>query len=61
MMMFVVVQMMIHVQDVDEVDGVDGWLLPVGVDVIEVVVLALVPQDSALARDDRVQVGYTFD
>ena len=53
-MLFVVVSMMIHVHDVDEVDGV------VGEDVIEVI-LALVPQDSALARDDRVQVGYTFD
>ena len=60
-MTFVVVQKMIHVQDVDEVDRVDGWLLPVGEDVVEVVVLALVPHDSALARDDRVQVGYTFD
>ena len=60
-MMFVVVQRSIHVQDVDEVDGVNGWLLPVGVDVIEVVVLALVPQDSALVRDGRVQVDNTFD
>ena len=41
MMMFVVVQKMIHVQDVDGVDGV------VGEDVVEVVVLALVPQDLA--------------
>ena len=39
--------MMIHVQDVDEVDEVDGWLLPVGVDFAEVVVLSLVPQDLA--------------
>ena len=61
MMMFVVVQKMIHVQDVDEVDVVDGRLLPVGVDVIEVVVLALIPQDSALVRDGRIQIGYTFD
>ena len=54
MMMFVVVQKMIHVHEVDEVDGVDGWLLPVGEDVVEVVVLSLVPQDSALLRN----VGY---
>ena len=54
-MMFVVVQKMIHVQDVDGVDGV------VGEDVIEVAALALVPQDSALVRDGRVQVDNTFD
>ena len=53
--------MSIHVQDVDEVDGVDGWLLPVGEDVVEVVVLALIPQDSVLVRDGRIQIGYTFD
>ena len=40
--------MMIHVRDVDEVDGVDGWLFPVGADVIEVVVI--VPQDSAFSE-----------
>ena len=60
-MMFVVVQMSFHVQDVDGVDGVVGGPFPVGVDVIEVVVLSLVPQDSALARDVQVQVEYTFD
>ena len=54
-MMFVVVQKMIHVQDVDGVDGV------VGEDVIEVAALALVSQDSALVRDGRVQVDNTFD
>ena len=48
-MMFVVVQMSIHVQDDVEVDGVVVMLLSVGVDVVEVVVLYLVPQDSALA------------
>ena len=45
MMMFVVVQMMIHVQDVDGVNGVVVMLLSVGIDVAEVVVLALVSQD----------------
>ena len=60
-MMFVVVQMSIHVQDVDEVDGVVGGPFLVGVDVIEVVVLALIPQDSVLVRDGRIQVEYTFD
>ena len=44
-MMFVVVQKMIHVQDVDGVDEVVGGPFLVGVDVIEVVVLSLVPQD----------------
>ena len=53
--------MSIHVHDGVEVDGVVVMLLSVGVDVAEVVVLALVSQDSALVRDDRVQVGYTFD
>ena len=61
MMMFDVVQKSVHVHDDIEVDGVDGWLLPVGEDVVEVVVLSLVPQDSALLSDVQVQVGYTFD
>ena len=47
-MMFAVVQMSIHVHDA-EVDGVVVMLLSVGVDVVEVVVLYLVPPDSALA------------
>ena len=53
--------MVIHVQDVDGVDGVVGGPFPVGVDVIEIVVLSLFPQDSALLSDVQVQVGYTFD
>ena len=52
---------MIHVQDVDGVNGVVGGSFPVGEDVVEVVVLSLVPQDSALLSDVQVQVGYTFD
>ena len=47
MMMVVVVQKMIHVQDVDGVGEVVGGPFPVGVDVAEVVVLSLVPQDLA--------------
>ena len=47
-MMFAVVQMSIHVHDA-EVDGVVVMLLSVDADVVEVVVLYLVPPDSALA------------
>ena len=46
--MFAVVQMSIHVHDA-EVDGVVVMLLSVDADVVEVVVLYLVPPDSALA------------
>ena len=41
--------MSIHVQDDVEVDGVVVMLLSVDADVVEVVVLYLVPPDSALA------------